>query len=254
MLFKNSLKLMLAIVSLPCFAILDWSTPEGVQRLERAKDKTHFFLLAPHFEGQKNRINCGPTSLTILLNSYRPEKVPVDTAAYPADARKYLAADFVPEIARYTQNTVFETSRPLRKTRLQVFGEPIEVKNGEPKKDWGLQLHQLEDFAKALGFDADKTVVTDSMTVDAVRSKLTKALKNSHSRVLVNFLRKSFEQPGGGHISPVSAYDASSDSFLVMDVNPSVGPFFWATATELTAAMKTLDTIENRGFVVVSKK
>jgi len=37
----------------------------------------------------------------------------------------------------------------------------------------------------------------------------------------VNYKRSAIGQKGGGHISPLGAYDEISDSFLVLDVNPA---------------------------------
>jgi len=38
---------------------------------------------------------------------------------------------------------------------------------------------------------------------------------------IVNYKRSAIGQKGGGHISPLGAYDEISDSFLVLDVNPA---------------------------------
>jgi hypothetical protein len=36
--------------------------------------------------------------------------------------------------------------------------------------------------------------------------------------MLVNFYRKSLAEEGGGHFSPLAAYDPPSDQVLIMDV------------------------------------
>jgi hypothetical protein len=56
-----------------------------------------------------------------------------------------------------------------------------------------------------------------------------------------------------GHLSPVGAYDERSDSFLILDVNPSISHWGWVKADALLKAMRTLDTIENRGYLIVSE-
>ncbi|MCP3939998.1 MAG: hypothetical protein GY710_00755 [Desulfobacteraceae bacterium] len=53
------------------FAIVNWGTTEGIHRLEESKYKIDFFKLANNFEGQTNKIFCGPTSAAIILNSLR---------------------------------------------------------------------------------------------------------------------------------------------------------------------------------------
>ena len=72
--------------------------------------------------------------------------------------------------------------------------------------------------------------------------------------VLVNYARKSLGQTGGGHISPLGAYDEASDSFLIMDVNPNRAPWVWVGADDLIGAMRTFDTVENRGYLLISEK
>jgi hypothetical protein len=37
--------------------------------------------------------------------------------------------------------------------------------------------------------------------------------------VIVNYLRKAIGQEKGGHISPLAAYDAETDRFLILDVS-----------------------------------
>ena len=69
--------------------------------------------------------------------------------------------------------------------------------------------------------------------------------------MIVNYRREVVGQKGGGHISPLGAYDAGSDSFLVLDVNPAVAGWVWMPTATLVKGMRTFDTVENRGYVVV---
>jgi hypothetical protein len=73
--------------------------------------------------------------------------------------------------------------------------------------------------------------------------------------VIVNYLRKAIGQERGGHISPLAAYDAETDRFLILDVYKY--PPVWVKASELFASMNTTDSDNDdrtRGFVLVSKK
>jgi Phytochelatin synthase len=67
--------------------------------------------------------------------------------------------------------------------------------------------------------------------------------------VIVNCKREAVGQKGGGHISPLGAYDAGSDSFLVLDVNPAPESWVWMPTATLVRGMRTFDTVENRGYV-----
>ena len=74
--------------------------------------------------------------------------------------------------------------------------------------------------------------------------------------VVVNYLRKALGQVGGGHISPLAAYDPQNDSFLVLDVARYKYPPVWVTADRLFAAMDTQDADnqnKSRGYVLVQK-
>ena len=96
-------------------------------------------------------------------------------------------------------------------------------------------------------------VVDESADAAAVRRELAANLATGDDFVLVNYARRSLGQPGGGHISPLGAYDERSDSFLIMDVNPNRAPWVWVRSDDLIAAMRTFDTVENRGYLLVSE-
>jgi hypothetical protein len=69
-------------------------------------------------------------------------------------------------------------------------------------------------------------------------------------------IRRS-DQGRGAHISPLAAYDADTDRFLILDVSRYKYPPVWVVAAELFAAMNTTDTDNQdrtRGFVLLSAK
>ena len=47
----------------------------------------------------------------------------------------------------------------------------------------------------------------------------------------MNYLRKAIGQERGGHISPLAAYDAKSDRFLILDVARYKYPPVWVKAS-----------------------
>ena len=65
-----------------------------------------------------------------------------------------------PFYGKYTPNNVF-TDRA--KSRLEVLGKPIPIK-GEPKSDFGFQLHQLAELLRSHGLDVALRVVDDTPT------------------------------------------------------------------------------------------
>ena len=75
----------------------------------------------------------------------------------------------------------------------------------------------------------------------AIRREIAANLASKDDFVLVNYARRALGQKGGGHISPLGAYDERSESFLIMDVNPNRAPWVWVRSDELIAAMRTFD-------------
>jgi hypothetical protein len=72
----------------------------------------------------------------------------------------------------------------------------------------------------------------------------------------VNYLRKAIGQQTGGHISPLAAYDAKVDRFLILDVARYKYPPVWVKTSDLFDAMNTTDAANDsktRGYVLVAK-
>ena len=235
--------------------LVAWSSPEGLSRLDRVREKRGFAKLANHFEPQQNKLYCGPASATIVLNALRLGgerfRKPEDRRLFDAAAARYLPPGFDPVFARYTQETFFTLATDTVKTRLQVHGEP---RPGTTTHDYGLQLRELDAMLRAHGLSTALRIVDDVMTVSRTRAELSSALAEDGAFAVVNYHRGALGQSGGGHISPLGAYDAISDSFLVMDVNPNAGPWVWVSTDALVAAMRTRDAHENRGYVVVRER
>ena len=92
------------------------------------------------------------------------------------------------------------------------------------------------------------------VTVHEFRTEIAANLENSGDYVLINYLRRAIGQERGGHISPVAAYDAESDQFLVLDVSRYKYPPVWVTAEELWWATDTVDSVSDktRGLLLIS--
>ncbi len=74
--------------------------------------------------------------------------------------------------------------------------------------------------------------------------------------MIINYLRKAIGQERGGHISPLAAYDAETDQFLILDVSRYKYPPVWVTAPDLFNAMNTVNSDNHdltRGYVLVKR-
>jgi hypothetical protein len=226
-----------------------FASEEGLARLSRSDAKVNFPALANQFEAEYNGAFCGPASAAIVLNAMRGRAadLPHDASRLHPDDLKYLPPGADLALARYTQDNVIDKAK---KTRAQVLGEPVTI-NGKVIHDYGFELRQLDELLRANGLSTRMVVVDDAKPEAEVRADLVAAMRQPKHYAIVAFQRKALGEPGGGHISPLGAYDEASDSFLMLDVNPARVDWMWVPTPALVKAMRTFDTIENRGYILV---
>lgn len=232
--------------------LVEWESKESLERLFRSTHSRDFFPLSNNFVSQNNGIFCGLASSSIVLNALRlreRENLPKDEKSIAVHERAWLPEGYSPFFGKYTPNNVLNGGT---KNRVEVLGKPIEI-NGEMKSDFGLQLRQLAQVLRAHQLDVTTRVVDDNADAGAIRQELIQNLATERDFVLINYSRRSLGQNGGGHISPLGAYDKDSDSFLIMDVNPNRAPWVWVKSDDLIRAMRTFDTLENRGYLLISE-
>lgn len=236
-------------------AIVKWGSPEGISRLAESNYKVDFFKLANQFESQNNKLFCGPASAAIVLNALRIRNskviIPQDTSLLNSSDMALLSGNkWSPFFQRYTQNNVFIASP---KTRAAVLGAIAvnDKQKAKPAKDYGFQLRQLNALFKQHSLETQLRVVSDTLTIKIIKQEIISNLKTADDYVLVNYKRGTLKQAGGGHISPLAAYHKASDSFLVLDVTPNKADWIWVQAELLITAMRTFDTVENRGYLLL---
>ncbi|MEW6314532.1 MAG: phytochelatin synthase family protein [Pseudomonadota bacterium] len=232
--------------------LVTFSSDEGIARLARATAKADFALLANQFEAQSNALFCGPTTAAIVLNALHSldKDMPRDRSRLHAEDLRHLPNGFDPAMPRYTQDNVITKGK---KTRAQILGEPVTLQ-GKAVQDFGYQLRQFDELLRAHGLVTRLRVVDDKLSVEQIRADLVENLQHRDDYVIVNYKRDVVGQQGGGHISPLGAYDAESDSFLVLDVNPAAAGWVWMPVATLIRGMRTFDTLENRGYILVEAR
>jgi hypothetical protein len=161
-----------------------------------------------------------------------------------------LPPGFELAVPRFTQDNVIVKGQ---KTRAQILGEPVII-DGKPRSDAGYQLRQFDEMLRANGLTTRLVVVDDQKPEADIRAELAENLQRPGDYVIVNYRREAFGQRGGGHISPLGAFDAESDSFLVLDVNPASAGWVWVPTATLVKGMRTRDTVENRGYILVQAR
>jgi len=118
----------------------------------------------------------------------------------------------------------------------------------------GMTLSQLAGILSAHGLRASAHHA-DAGQVEDFRHDASVNLTRPGDYVLINYHRHGLSQEGAGHISPVSAYHAGSDRFLVMDVAAHKYPPVWVETDRLWSAMDTTDNDagRSRGWLTVSR-
>jgi hypothetical protein len=231
--------------------LIYWDDPASEGMFNRSVKKD-FFKLSNHFETQSNRVYCGPTTAAIVLNALRARKakvIPTDPTVLFSEEKKYLPKNFNPSYPQYTQRNVFDLQYAIgTKTKLEVLGKPI-----KGQKDFGFQIRQFAKFLKAHKLKVDLHVIDKNSDQKLLKEKIIENLESPEDYVLVNYKRSALGQKGGGHLSPLGAYDKKTDRFLIMDVKADLYAWVWVTSKDLFKSMNTFDTLENRGFMLVSE-
>lgn len=204
-------------------------TPESDKWLETA-EKHDFLPLMSRFLSEYQATYCGIASSVMALNTL---------GITPPTAPQWYPYDY------WDQDNIF--SREVLEKVKPVSG----VDAG------GITLEQLETLLDLHGAKAEKTFASDT-DVDAFRKAARAAIADPNAVLIVNFGRAEFGQAGldgGGHISPVAAYNEEADRFLILDVARYKYLPSWATAERLYAAINTPDSSsgKTRGYVVVRK-
>ena len=192
----------------------------------------------------------GPTSAAIVLNAVygRNPNLPRDWSRLHEGDLKHVPPNIDPSIPRFTQDNVITKGQ---KTRAQVLGEPLTL-NGKQVTDFGYQIRQLDEMLRANGVTTKLTIVDGDKLDEDIRTELVENLQRRGDYVIIAFLREAVGERGGPHVSPLGAYDAESDSFLVLDVNPASTDWVWMPTKTLIKGMRTFDKIENRGYILVA--
>lgn len=229
--------------------LLPFDSSAGMTRLAHASGTADFPALANHFEPQSNRAFCGPTTAAIVLNAMNAGRgnAPRDRSRLRPGDDKFLPAGFDLTVARHTQESVIEKGP---KTRAQVFSEPVTIA-GKEVQDGGYQLRQLDALLRRHGVATRLVIAADLVSDAQIRADLADNLKRAGDYVIVNYRRDAVGQAGGAHISPLGAYDADSDSVLLMDVNPDSAGWVWMPLATLIRGMRTRDVVEPRGYILI---
>jgi hypothetical protein len=186
-----------------------------------------YFPIADNFVTQKTQAYCGIASMVMVLNAM----------GAPA-----------PSSPEYQPYRIFTQDNLLDERTETVLPQAVLARQGTTLDQLGALL-ALHPVAIEVHHAADGGL-------DAFRIAARDYLAAKDHFVIVNYLRKALGQKLGGHISPLAAYDAKADRFLILDVARYKYPPVWVTASDLFDAMNTTDAANDnktRGYVLVAK-
>jgi len=197
-------------------------SPEGQRLFEEADARADYWNLSEQYVTQRSGNFCGVASGVMVLGALQVTAPMDDQLGSPA----------------FTQDSFFnECARRVLSPTLMP----------------GMTIDQLADLLQCHPATAHAVHAADTTLAD-FRTLAAKNLATAGDYIIVNYDRAGLGQEHMGHISPLGAYDAKADKFLVLDVARYKYPPVWADAAALFAAMGTDDFVsgKTRGFVVAS--
>ena len=206
-------------------APLPLNSEHGLQLLFRSRMRADYAPLSQEFLTQATLSYCGVASAVMVLNSL----------AIPAP----VASGYGP-YRFWTQDNLFEGG------------------SGGPEaamvRQRGMTLAQLRQLLAGRGVIAVAIEASD-LNLAALRQLLRRSLADPDDRLLVNYDRRAIGQAGGGHISPLAAFDEDSDRVLILDVARYRYPSVWVPLSLLLQAMQRSDSDSgrSRGLVRISR-
>ncbi len=200
-------------------SLLPLAEPAGQSLLGRAGARVDYGPLIQWFETQGNLAYCGVASAVMVLNS-------LGVSAPPAPG--YGAYRF------WTQGNAFTIPGSRGFVRPEVVARE------------GMTLAQLQGWLAGHPELVVERFHGDRLSLEQWRALLRRSLSDPRDRLLVNYLRTALGQAGGGHISPLAAYDTRSDTVLLLDVARYRYPAVWVSVTDLWQAMRTVDDTSGR--------
>ncbi len=202
-----------------------WDSEAGKTLRARIPADADYWQLSTTFAVQSTQTYCSVASAITVLNAM-PVKKPVDPAYAP--------------YAYFTQSNYFSP-------------DVIKIISPQAVLSMGMTREQMAATLAIHGVKV-KTIAGDTLNDAGLRTLLQNTLGDDGQFVLVNYLRANLGQVGGGHWSVLAAFDAQSDSALILDVAKYKYAPVWVGISTLRQAISTIDSTSNmaRGLVIVT--
>jgi hypothetical protein len=186
--------------------------------------RADYGALVQWYEAQANLAYCGVASSVMVLNSL---------AVAAPKAEGYRTNRF------WTQTNLFTV--PASKS----FVEATRVARE------GMTLEQLHGLLASVGSRVQR-YHGENLSLEQLRWLLRRGLAQGSDRLLANYDRRALGQTGGGHISPLAAYDPDQDRVLILDVARYRYPAVWVATPDLWRAIRSVDKSSGRSRGVLT--
>lgn len=201
-------------------------SPEGRDLLFQSEASRAFLPLAAKFVTQETQAYCGVASVVMVLNALGvPAPVPPEYQPYRFFTQDNVLGDLTDDVTT-----------------------PAKV------AEYGMSPGHVAGVLRAYGVEATVHLAAQS-SVDEFRARASEFLGRDAHYVVVNYSRSVLEQEGRGHISPLAAYDADTDRFLILDVSRYKYPPVWVETARLFEAMVRPigGRTSGRGYVLIRR-
>lgn len=204
---------------------ISFYSEEGKKIFREALDSGHmecYFKLAAQFRTQDEPAFCGLTTLVIALNALE-----VDPGA------------------------VWKGPWRWYHERMLDCCVPISLVEHE-----GITFNQFVCLAECNSIETQATKSGTGGTLEQFREKVVEYSKRDDAFLILSYSRKTVNQTGDGHFSPVGGYHPKRDLILILDTARFKYPPHWISLELLWEAMHALDktTGKPRGYLSVRKK
>ena len=233
--------------------LVNWNSEIGKKRLSDSKYNNDFFQLAHHFQPQSNPLYCGIATSVMVLNALRVGMIPSQEPLEVKKPKVWGGGKILYPL--YSQLTFLNAETDKIKSRDIIRLENVTPENEKRADvfDPGLTLAQLKNILETYQVKVSLYYAEHSQThdVDTFRNRLKEVLTESKQFLIINYKSDLVGQAGGGHISPIGAYESQSDSVLILDVSGHLNPWVWIPVHDLYQSMSTKDGNHFRGYLIV---
>lgn len=205
--------------------LIVFDSKEGKVLLKRSSNNA-FWKLISYFTTEDGLTFCGIASGVMVLNALN-----IPPPSTPAHA----------------PYRIFEQDNFFTDSVLKIV-TPSEINMQ------GMSLEQLGKSIKTFGIKT-KIIHGGNLSKNDFRKELISVINSDNQYIIINFHRKYLNEKGGGHFSPLAAYDEKTDRFLLLDVARYKYPSVWVKTDDLFRAihLNEKEKIVNfRGYLVVN--